>query len=53
MSHMADEFIHDAIHADRATDQFELGIGGILKNEMVEVEITEFGSANAPGQLSI
>lgn len=51
MCELVEEFIDDSVNPDRATNQFQLSVLGILEDEVVLVEVRQSVPPNAPRQL--
>lgn len=51
MCEREDELVNDAIDGDGAADELEVGVGRIVEDEVLSVEIRQRRSANTTGKL--
>lgn len=51
MSELENELVDDTIDADGPTGKFELGVGRVIKDEVVLVKVGELCTTNAAGHL--
>lgn len=53
MRECKDELVHDAVHADRSTDQLEYRIIRVIPYEMIRIEIRQALATDASGHLEV
>lgn len=53
MGKFKDELVDDAVNAEASADQLCLGIGGIVEDEVVPVEVSKRFTTNSAGKLGI